>query len=156
MRGFARFCQQTYPNSMLTLVGYGPQERVVSALVGNLGIQDRVTLRGRLAHSKVPRLLRAHDVYVQPSIRHPETLQEEGQPIAVLEAIASGMPVIVTDTGGMRETVCVGLHENNAFVIPEKDSDAIAVALQRVLHTRSLPSTMRAYHQVIVERHSLT
>ena len=120
----------------------------------DLGIREKVRFYGRAAHHEVPVLLRNHEVYVQPSIRHPETLQEEGQPIAVLEAIATGMPVIVTNTGGMAETVKVGDYEGHAWVVPDKDVDAIARALDQVVHAVARDAARDAYVRGIVAKHS--
>jgi glycosyltransferase involved in cell wall biosynthesis len=124
------------------------------ALVEQLGLQDQVRFYGRVPHHEIPVLLRNHDGYVQPSVKHSETLQEEGQPIALLEAIATGMPVIVTDTGAMAETVRVGPYAGNAFVIPDKDEDAIAEALGAVMRTPRTEHTGREYVRAIFEKHS--
>jgi glycosyltransferase involved in cell wall biosynthesis len=154
VRGFARFLRESYANASLTLVGYGPEEQKLRDLVVALDIKEQVRFYGRAQHYEVPVLLRNHDVYVQPSIKHPETLQEEGQPIAVLEAIASGIPVIVTDTGGMGETVRVGDPTGSAWIIPDKSELAIAGALRAVLESTADPSTRAAYVAAIVQKHA--
>jgi glycosyltransferase involved in cell wall biosynthesis len=115
-------------------VGYGPEESKLRAQAVELGVADSVRFTGRLAHEDIPTLLRHHHAYVQPSISHAETLQEEGQPIAVLEAIASGIPVIVTDTGGMGETVKTRGCECGALIVEPESAEAIASALEAVLH----------------------
>jgi L-malate glycosyltransferase len=154
IQGFARFLREYSSNASLSLVGYGPQERALRTLVDQLGIQEQVRFYGRVVHHEIPILLRNHDVYVQPSVKHPETLQEEGQPIAILEAIATGIPLIVTDTGAMAETVRVGPHEGNAFVIPDKDSGAIAAALEQVMRAPVDVQRRQAYVRAICEKHS--
>lgn len=154
VQGFAEFVRTQHANSSLSLVGYGPQERALRALVEQLGLRDQVRFYGRVSHREIPVLLRNHDVYVQPSIRHTETLQEEGQPIAVLEAIGSGMPVIVTDTGAMAETVRVGPYAGNAFVIPDRSAAAIAEALGTVMRIPRGDDTGREYVRAISEKHS--
>jgi glycosyltransferase involved in cell wall biosynthesis len=154
IRGFARFLREGYSNASLTLVGYGPEELKLRELVLKLGIEEQVRFNGRAQHYEVPVLLRNHDVYVQPSIKHPETLQEEGQPIAVLEAIATGIPVIVTDTGGMAETVRVGNPEGSAFIIPDKSEAAIASALLSVVKSQRDESARAAYVAAIVQKHA--
>jgi glycosyltransferase involved in cell wall biosynthesis len=154
IRGFERFHRTIYPSSTLTLVGYGPQEKELRALVDSLGLEEVVRFLGRVPHHSVPHLLRNHDVYVQPSITHPATMQEEGQPIAVLEAIASGIPVIVTNTGGVAETVRVGPYEGSAFVIKDKSADEIASALEQVVRARRDKVRAAHYVQRICEKHS--
>lgn len=156
IEGFADFLDRIYPYAELTLVGYGPELGRLKGLARDLGIRDRVEFRGRVRHEHVATILKHHDVYVQPSIRHAETLQEEGQPIAVLEAIACGLPVVVTNTGGMGETVCVEHHEGRAFIVPEQDPRAIADALQSVMHTLRSGANGEAYRQAIVAKHQRT
>jgi glycosyltransferase involved in cell wall biosynthesis len=152
--GFAQFVREHYSNASLTLVGYGAEEAKLKAQVEALGIEERVRFYGRAAHHEVPVLLRNHDVYVQPSIRHPETLQEEGQPIAVLEAIATGMPVIVTNTGGMAETVKVGDSQGLALIVPDRSGPAIAGALAALLTQEVSPERRRAYVAAICAKHA--
>ena len=151
--GFASFVER-YPRASLTLVGYGPCEEALRAQVEALGLSGCVRFYGRAAHFEVPALLRSHDVYVQPSIRHPRTRQEEGQPIAVLEAIAGGLPVIVTDTGAMPETVRIADHEGSAWLVPPGSSEALAEALYDVATTQVDALRRLRYRQAICEKHS--
>jgi glycosyltransferase involved in cell wall biosynthesis len=154
IRGFAEFLRESYSNASLTLVGYGPEEPKLRELVAALGIKEQVRFYGRAQHYEVPVLLRNHDVYVQPSIKHPETLQEEGQPIAVLEAIATGIPVIVTDTGGMAETVRVADPQGSAWIIPDKSDAAIAAALYSVVESVPDTAVRKAYVAAIMQKHA--
>ena len=154
IRAFSHFHRHVYPSSTLTLVGYGPREADLRALVDSLGLADVVRFRGRLAHYKVALLLRHHDVYVQPSICHQETMQEEGQPIAVLEAIAAGMPVIVTDTGAVAETVKVGPYEGNAYVVESRSAVAIAGALEEVVRAPRSSGRADEYIRMVSQKHS--
>jgi L-malate glycosyltransferase len=154
IRGFAKFVRESYSNASLTLVGYGPEEPKLRALVTELGLQEQIRFYGRAQHYEVPVLLRNHDVYVQPSIKHPETLQEEGQPIAVLEAIATGIPVIVTDTGGMAETVRVGDPTGSAWIIPDQSGSAISAALSEVVASEVDARVRAAYVASVVRKHA--
>lgn len=151
--GFSQLLTR-YPQASLTLVGYGPCEPALRAQVSALRLDGRVRFYGRTAHHEVAALLRCHDVYVQPSIVHPETHQEEGQPVAVLEAIASGMPVIVTATGGMPETVQVGDPEGSAWLVPPADPHALCEALFAVASTHVDPARRAQYRRIICENHS--
>jgi glycosyltransferase involved in cell wall biosynthesis len=154
LRGFAELVRGRYSNASLTLIGYGAEEPKLKALVEQLEVGDKVRFYGRAAHHEVPVLLRNHDIYVQPSIRHPETLQEEGQPIAVLEAIATGMPVIVTDTGGMAETVRVGDHAGLALIVRDRDPSAIAEALFAAIHQQPGAAQRASYVAAIEAKHA--
>lgn len=153
LRGFAQFRQQHYPNASLTLVGEGIRLADMQRLAKELGVARHVRFRGRVAHAEIPLLLQNHDVYVQPSIKHPSTHQEEGQPIAVLEAAASGMPVIVTDTGGLPETVQLGPYAGSAIVVPPCEAAAIASALAELVAAGGASEGRRAYVRTVREKH---
>lgn len=84
----------------LTLLGDGPERRVLEAEIAELGLADAVTLAGDVPD--VPsRLAQAH-VFVLSS-------RSEGFPISVLEAMAAGLPVVAADVGGLREVVEEGV-----------------------------------------------
>ena len=72
-----------------------------------------------------------HDVLVQPSIIHPGTRQCESFGMTALEAIAVGLPVIVTQSGGLPELV--GRECEWARIVPQNDPSALAAALTTML-----------------------
>jgi glycosyltransferase involved in cell wall biosynthesis len=82
-----------------------------------------VAVRFLGSFARVPDLLRCADVLAQPSAF-------EGLPLAVLEGMAAGLPVVVTDTVGTNETV---EHERSGLVVPPDDPPAMARALVRLL-----------------------
>jgi glycogen synthase len=120
------------PNAYLLLTGDGPlrpaleeqAERAVPGRVHFLGIVSREAMRSLYANS---------DLVTIPSITSSGT--QENTSIAALEAMASGKPVVVTQTGGLVEIV---RNEQDGFLIPEKDSDALAEAAIRLLSNPSL------------------
>ncbi len=132
IEGFAKFLKEVYPQSKLSLIGYGKDEKKLRKLVKELGIENNVKFLGPVKDSKIPEILQSHDVYVQPSIRDENTFQEEAFGIAILEAIAVGLPVIVTNTGGMPEVVMEN-NEQYSFVIPEKNSNSIYEILKMMV-----------------------
>jgi len=99
----------------------GDRQRVLY-LIHDLGLDDAVTLRGQVSQQEVLERLRASDVLLQASI-------SEGLPNAVLEAMACGLPVVVTDAGGVPEAVTDGVE---GFVCPRYSADALADALARI------------------------
>lgn len=82
----------------LTLVGDGPQRPALAALVEQLGVDDRVTMVGRLASTDVAAVLVEHDVLVHLA-------DQETFGLTVVEAVAAGVPVVVTRCGGPEETL---------------------------------------------------
>lgn len=85
----------------LMIVGGGPQERELKDLAVGLGIQERCQWIGRVPHKEVPKYLNRFDIYVALS-----RLESFG--VAVLEASACGLPVIVSNVGGLAEVVING------------------------------------------------
>jgi glycosyltransferase involved in cell wall biosynthesis len=119
--------RERHPRAVLALAGAGtvqdpdgtrPQ---LERLAADLGIADAVRLLGR--RGDVPDLLAAADVALLPS--HVENL-----PLALVEYMRSGAPIVTTDPGGVREVVEDGVH---GLVVPRGDATAMALALARVL-----------------------
>jgi glycosyltransferase involved in cell wall biosynthesis len=110
------------PPHRLVIVGEGPEEGALRAQVAALGLADRVEFAGFQPQAVVSEWMRWARVFVLPSL-------EEGQGVVLLEALASGTPVIASDVDGMREVVTpeVGLR------FPARNPAALAHALQQLL-----------------------
>ncbi len=119
-----------YPNFQVALVGrFKRRERETQQLRDFLAankLYRKVIWIGR--RNNVQDFVAAMDVCVVPSIEEPLGL-------VAIEAQAAGTPVIVTDTGGLREIVD---HEQNGLVVPVRDSAAIAASVQRLLDNPDL------------------
>jgi len=87
------------PDLVVVLVGAGPEEPRLRELVRALGVQDRVRLAGEVPDAAT--LLRAFNVYAAPS-------RKEGMPLAVVEAMALGLPVVASDIPAHREVLGPG------------------------------------------------
>ena len=146
VKGFARFTREVYPNSTLTLIGQGETFSEIKALVESEGVSAKVNFLGAVPHADVARLLSLHDLYVQPSIVDPKTLQAEGLPVAVLEALAVGLPLIVTRVGGLPEIV--GDDHTFARIIPPEDPQAICRALTEMFEAGSCFQDTSAYSKI--------
>jgi glycosyltransferase involved in cell wall biosynthesis len=103
----------------LTLVGDGPEWPMVAAQTARLALIDRVDLMGWQGWSTLPQIYRKAEIFVLPGY-------DEGMPAALLEAMATGLPVISTNVSGMGEAV---LHGKTGLTVPPRDSDALADAL---------------------------
>jgi sugar transferase (PEP-CTERM/EpsH1 system associated) len=101
----------------LVVVGEGPLRPGVDAILGDAGVRDLAWLPG--ARNDVPDVLRALDVFVLPSLA-------EGISNTILEAMATGLPVIATQVGGNGELIEHG--RTGALVVPD-DVDALADAM---------------------------
>ncbi len=128
VRAFAKICAD-YPARLL-LVGDGPKRGELENTIAELAIGDKVYLAGD--RTDVPALLSSMDVFVLPSLA-------EGISNTILEAMASGLPVIATDTGGNPELVRDG---ENGLLVPVGDDDALALALAKLLASDELARQM--------------
>ena len=106
-----------YPQARLMIVGEGSLSSKLKALANRLGISHAVIWTG--FRQDIPRLLAVMDIYVLPS-------SNEGFAASMLEAMAAGKPVIVTDVGGAREVVTDG---RKGILIPPGSASAIGTAI---------------------------
>lgn len=112
------------------LVGDGPEEGNLKALAHELGIQGRVIFHGGMTRDEIAALLPACHAFVLPSYA-------EGMANAALEAMACGLPLLLTDVGGSRELV-----DGNGAVVPCGDVDALAQHLRNWLRAPNLLEEM--------------
>ncbi|HUW84700.1 MAG TPA: glycosyltransferase [Phycisphaerae bacterium] len=113
-----------WKRAALLIAGTGPERQALEDLAVKLGVADRLHMLG--FQQDVRPVLAALDVFVLPS-------RWEGFGLATLEAMAAGLPVVVTDVPGSRDLV---QHEQTGLVVPPNDSDALARAIARCLsHT---------------------
>jgi glycosyltransferase involved in cell wall biosynthesis len=109
------------PGVRVAIAGRGEEEAPLRALAAELAMMDRVHLLG--LREDINRVLTAGDVFAQPS-------RSEGLPLAILEAMAAGMPVVATRVGGVPEAVLDG---ETGILVPPGDSAALALGLRAVL-----------------------
>ena len=105
----------------LLLVGDGPLRATLTAHASALGVSDRVGFLG--SRNDVPSLLATAEAFVFPS-------RTEGLPNALLEAMASGLPIVTTDVPGCRDLIS---DDRNGLVVPYDDVSALSDAIERVL-----------------------
>lgn len=116
-------------NWELRILGDGVEMQRLKAKAESLGITDKVFFHGFVKHVEVARLLKSSNIYVQPSIVDPRTNQTESFGVAVVEAIVSGLPVVVTNVGGLSDTV-LGGDEHFAKIVNPNAPDEICAAIK--------------------------
>ncbi len=89
---------KSFPKAKLVLIGSGNERENLKLRIKNLKIEDKVEFKGDIPHKEIPKELVKSSVFVLPSL-------EEGQGVVVLEAQASGIPVIGTNVGGIPDFI---------------------------------------------------
>ena len=153
IEAFARFVKEVCPHAQLNLIGTGECGGDLKMRVKQLGISESVVFLGRMPHTDVLETLQCQDLYIQPSIRDPETGQCEAFGIAVLEAMCTGLPVIVTNTGGMPNLVACDSSHN--IIVPEQDSNALFEAMKTIYSLPPEEKMDHAYARETAKRYSL-
>ena len=121
MRAYAAASKDAPAKSLLLIAGGGPTQDEAKALAVSLNLMDRVQFLG--VRSDVPDLMNLADGFVLSSAW-------EGMPLVLQESAASGLPIVATDVGGNRE---VALDGKSAFLVPPRDSLALAGAMSKMM-----------------------
>lgn len=109
------------PSWRLAVAGRGEEEGPLRALADDAGIAPRVHLLG--FRSDAPDILAAGDLFVMPSL-------SEGLPLALVEAMATGLPIVASDVGGIPEVVA---RDREAVLVPAASPPALAAAIRSLL-----------------------
>ena len=150
IRAFASLPESVRDGWSLTLVGDGPELATLQALASDAGLRDLVHFEGFCSDPLV--FMRRASIFALPS-------RFEGMPNALLEAMAAGLPSVVTDASpGPLEMVCNG---HQGLVVPTDDVSAFAAALQKLMLDGDLRNrcgvaartTLRALDWDVVESH---
>jgi len=125
IRAFARL-EKKYNNLHLLIIGNGPSWEDLTRLADELGLHEKVFFYG-MRHD-VPEVLKLLNIFVLPSIF-------EGISNTILEAMAVGIPMVVSRVGGNPELVVDG---ETGYLVPKQDIDALTVALERYIVNQDL------------------
>jgi glycosyltransferase involved in cell wall biosynthesis len=111
------------PGVRVAVVGDGPMKQRLEELIGELGLGAVVALLGTWPHEDVPDFVEALDVAVSSS-------DFEGMPLAVMEFLAAGKPVVATAVGGVPDLIEDGVH---GLLVPPQSPEALAGAIASLL-----------------------
>jgi len=120
------------PEARLILVGDGSLRPTIEKRIRELGLENKVLITGFIPNNQIPKILERASVFVLPSYA-------EGLSNALLQAMAAGLPCIVSDIEGNREVI---RHEVNGLLFPVGNSKALAKALIQVLTDKELASKL--------------
>jgi glycosyltransferase involved in cell wall biosynthesis len=133
LRAFARI-RVRYPDARLTIAGSGPRRAALEALARELHLHDVVRFTGRIDNERIAALYREADVLLNPAT-------VDNTPISLLEAMASGVPIVSTNVGGVPFLVADG---RQALLVPPRDPQAMAEAVLRLLGDAALADRLQA------------
>jgi len=138
------------PEAHILMIGEGPYRGYLENRVKALGLQERVTLIGRLQYADLPRYICAGDLFVMPSRSRLAGLEVEGLGIVYLEASACGLPVIAGISGGAPDAVLEG--ETGLVVDGRRKADVAAAVVELLLDPdRSKAMGIRGRQWIIQE-----
>ena len=145
LRAFATI-RGKYPNAQMSIAGSGPLRGELERLAQALHIAEAVRFTGRLDNEQLPDLYRSADLMLNPSTA-------DNMPISILEALASGVPVVSTNVGGVPFLVDDG---STALLVPPRCPDEMGAAALRVLGEPSVASRLRAAGLSAAKRYAWT
>jgi glycosyltransferase involved in cell wall biosynthesis len=147
LQAFARVAGR-HAHARMILVGDGERRAELEAIVREAGLGARVQLTGVLPHAEVFEQIENADVLVAPSVVGRAGNRESGL-LVVKEANARGLPAIGTRHGGIPEIID---DERTGFLVPERDVDALADRIDRLLSDPGLRTRMGAAAREKMER----
>lgn len=127
----------------IVAVGQGPQEAETRALHASLGLGDRVLLTGQ--RDDAVAVMGACDAFVMAS-------NNEGLPVAIMEALALGLPVVSTAVGGIPEAITDGVE---GLLVPARDPEALAAAITRIVEDPALRARLADGAAVAGDRYDI-
>ena len=131
IRAFA-LVHSRYPDSTLTIAGSGPEASKLKALADHLSLSTAIKFTGRLEPQAMASLYREADIAINPSL-------VDNMPNSVLEALASGIPIVSTNVGGVPYVVRDG---ETALLVPARSPEVMASAILRLIEEPSLSSRL--------------
>jgi colanic acid/amylovoran biosynthesis glycosyltransferase len=147
IRGFAELAARD-AEVRLDIIGDGPLKASLQALGRSLGMEQRIRFLGALPHPQVLAAMRMAAMLVLPSVRT-ATGRVEGLGMVLLEAAATGLPMIGSRIGGIPESVMDG---ETGFLVPERDAAALAARMSALLADPTLRQRMGAAARTLVEQ----
>lgn len=124
----------------LVIVGEGPEREALVVLADSLGVSDRVELTGVLSPAEVRTRYAAGGIFVMPAVTDWKG-EQEGFGMVIVEAMAYGLPVVASRSGGIPDIIRDG---ENGLLVPERDVAALAGAVTRLLDDESLATRLAA------------
>ena len=133
-------------NIKFLLIGYGPSRPMIIEMAKKYGLLGKfIQIVGPLMHEEIAKILGKATIFVFPSVR-------EGMPLALLEAMSCGLPVVVSDFPGVNDVVT---HEMNGLVVPSRNPLELSKAILYLLENKNARQKLgKNARDSIVQGHS--
>jgi colanic acid/amylovoran biosynthesis glycosyltransferase len=132
IKAVAQFIKK-HPNTQYTIIGSGNLKEKLEQLIDDLGMYDYIKLVGSMKHDQVIEQLNKSDIFILSSVTAKDG-NTEGIPNAAKEAMASGLPTIITDHAGNKELI---EHKISGLIVPERDVDALCNSLNWLIQNEN-------------------
>jgi glycosyltransferase involved in cell wall biosynthesis len=129
-----------FPNAKLWIIGEGPQEDELRNQIHHLNLDGRVVMPG--VFDNVEDVLHAADLFVLPS-------HEEGMSLSLLEAMATGLPVVASDIPGNQKLVT---HEQSGVLFPVDDHQTLSALLLKIISDHKFATSLENNARKLVEQ----
>ena len=136
-------------NLNYTIVGDGPLKESLQQLIEELGVDSIIRLVGWKQQQEVIEIINNSDIMLAPSVTSQDG-DREGIPVAFMETMAMGLPIISTQHSGIPELIENGV---SGFLVPERDVDALAQKLNYLVEHPELWNKMGAAGRAFVEEY---
>jgi glycosyltransferase involved in cell wall biosynthesis len=134
--------KQAVPNASFVIVGDGPERKSLEELAQTLGVEDSVRFIGRVEEDEMAKWLRTADVYVSTS------LADAGLAASTAEAMACGLPVVITDNADNRKWVEEG---KGGMLVPNGAFGILADRVVRLLQNQEMRQEFGRLNRRIIE-----
>jgi glycosyltransferase involved in cell wall biosynthesis len=127
-----------YPDERLTVIGDGPLKHALAELCSTLNITDHVVFKGALVNSEIPIFLQKASITIFPSVVT-DSGDQEGSPVAIMEALACGCATIVADYPGAGDIIT---HRETGLIVQGKSPEKIAEAVLALIESPELRQSL--------------
>jgi glycosyltransferase involved in cell wall biosynthesis len=131
------------PDAKFIIVGTGSQEKALKGLSKSLGVSERIRFVGKIPNEDISQYLGIADIYVSTS------LSDAGIAASTAEAMACGLPVVITDSGENRKWIKDG---EGGFLIPVRDASSLGEKIIYLLHNKELRMRFGKTNRRVIEQ----
>lgn len=139
------------PNSKLVLIGDGYERSILEKRASQKNITDRIIFAGTISYDQLINFYNLADVFVMPSIKDSEG-NLDASPVAMMEAMACGVPVVATRFSGNEDLIRNG---ETGYLVKEKNALEIAKAIKKILNEQVRLKTQTKVRQIAVDNFSI-